>query len=76
MHRISAEKLENQAAVTLMTADVSAVEQMLSLLYEIWSAGVLVGLGIWSLSLFVGSACFLMLIPGICESHQVLNRTL
>ncbi|KAJ6785359.1 hypothetical protein PWT90_03234 [Aphanocladium album] len=65
MHRLPKEKLDELTAVTLMTTDVPAVEQMLQLQYEIWSSTILVGLGIWSLSRFVGSACFLMLIPGL-----------
>ncbi|KAJ6781136.1 hypothetical protein PWT90_04855 [Aphanocladium album] len=64
MQRLPTEKLQKLAAITLMTADVAAVEAMLRLLYEVWAALLLASLGIWALSLFVGAACFLMLIPG------------
>lgn len=67
MHRLPAEELANSAAVTLMTTDTAAVEQMLEMLYEVSSSAILVGLGVWALSVFVGKACFLMLIPGICK---------
>lgn len=67
MQRIPSEKLQKLAAVTLMTADISALEQMLQLVYEVTSATVLVGLGIWSLSTFVGAACVLMLIPSFSK---------
>ncbi|KAJ3496548.1 hypothetical protein NLG97_g2578 [Lecanicillium saksenae] len=65
MHRLPKEKLDELASITLMTTDVPAVEDMMRLQYEIWSSTILVGLGLWSLYLFVGPACFLMLTPGI-----------
>lgn len=57
IHHLSAAELENSAAV----------EQMLEMLHEVSSSAILVGLGVWALSVFVGKACILMLIPGICK---------
>lgn len=65
LQRLDATELSKSAAITLMTADTAAVEDILQLLYDVWASAIQVALGIWSLSLFVGSACFLMLIPGI-----------
>lgn len=67
MQRLDVEQLAHGAAVTLMTADAPGVEHLLSLTYEFWSSSIQVALGLWSLSLFVGRACFLMLIPGFCK---------
>ncbi|KAJ6785360.1 hypothetical protein PWT90_03235 [Aphanocladium album] len=66
MQRLPAAKLNKMGAITLMTADVQAVEKTFDFLYEVCSSAILVGLGIWSPSLFVGPACFLMLVPGLC----------
>lgn len=67
MQRLEVNQLADSAAVTLMTADTKGVEQIVSITYEFWSSSLQVGLGLWSLSLFVGRACFLMLIPGLCK---------
>ncbi|OAA35102.1 ABC transporter, transmembrane domain, type 1 [Beauveria brongniartii RCEF 3172] len=67
MQKLYYEDLINAAAVTLMTADVTGVESLISLTYAVWSSSLQVGLGIWSLYMFVGPACFLMLIPGCCS---------
>ncbi|KAM3453053.1 hypothetical protein NHJ6243_009225 [Beauveria neobassiana] len=64
MQKLYFEDLIDAAAVTLMTADVTGVESLISLTYAVWSSSLQVGLGIWSLYMFVGPACFLMLIPG------------
>lgn len=66
MQKLYFEDLIDAAAVTLMTADVTGVESLISLTYAVWSSSLQVGLGIWSLYMFVGPACFLMLIPGCC----------
>lgn len=68
MQKLPKDKLDQSAAATLVTADVIAVEQMVSLFYEVWSSTILVGLGTWALYLFVGAACFLMLVPSACMS--------
>lgn len=65
MQRLPMEELKNSAGVTLMTTDTAAVEQMLELVYDLSASGIQVALGVWSLSLYVGPACFLMLIPGL-----------
>lgn len=64
MCRLPIEELNKSAAVTLMTTDVLGVEQILSFAYQLLSSVILVSIGTWSLSLYVGRACFLMLIPG------------
>lgn len=46
---------------------ITGVESLISLTYAVWSSCLQVGLGIWSLYMFVGPACFLMLIPGCCS---------
>ncbi|KAJ6785357.1 hypothetical protein PWT90_03232 [Aphanocladium album] len=74
MQRLELDVLAESAAVTLMTADTKGVEEIVSLTYEFWSSSLQVGLGLWSLSLFIGKACVLMVIPGICSfaaSHFV-----
>ncbi|KAJ3496798.1 hypothetical protein NLG97_g2398 [Lecanicillium saksenae] len=65
MQHLPSMVLDKLTAITLITADVAAVESMLKLVYEVWAALLLASLGIWALSLFVGGACFLMVIPGI-----------
>ncbi|KAJ3496793.1 hypothetical protein NLG97_g2397 [Lecanicillium saksenae] len=67
MHRLPTEELAKSAAVTLMSTDVSGIEGMFSLLYDIMASLVQLSLGLWSIWLYVGPACFLMLIPGICS---------
>lgn len=69
MFRLGHDQLEEFGAVTLMTTDTNGVKTVINLLYEVVSAFIQVGLGIWSLSLFVGPACLLMFIPGICNSN-------
>ncbi|OAA57153.1 ABC transporter, transmembrane domain, type 1 [Cordyceps fumosorosea ARSEF 2679] len=74
IQRLPSEELSKSVAVTLMTSGTTAVEQMLSLYYELWSCALQVALGIWSLNLYVGPACYLMLIPGIISfvaSHYI-----
>lgn len=67
LQRLSIEELQKSVAITLMTSGTLAVEQMLSLYYETWSYALQVALGIWSLNLYVGPACYIMLVPGISE---------
>ncbi|ATY58701.1 ABC multidrug [Cordyceps militaris] len=74
VQRLPLEELEKSVAVTLMTSGTLAVEQMLSLYYQVWSCALQVALGIWSLNLYVGPACYLMIIPGIVSyiaSHYI-----
>lgn len=68
MQRLPKEELKNSAGVTLMTTDMASVQQMLDLAYDLLASSIQVALGIWSLSLYVGPACFLMLIPGLGSS--------
>lgn len=58
-------KLENSAAMTLMTTDAEGVSTIISSIYTITAASIQVGLGIWALSRFVGPVCLVILIPGI-----------
>ncbi|KAJ6781135.1 hypothetical protein PWT90_04854 [Aphanocladium album] len=78
MHRLPMEELAKSAAITLMSTDVSAIEQMFSLLYDLLASLLQVGLGLWSLWIYVGPACFLMLIPGVCSfiASRYLGRAM
>lgn len=62
---LNTEELEKDAAVTLMSTDVSGVQQVMVMLHETWSAVVELGLGVYFLYKFVGLACFLIFVPGI-----------
>ncbi|KAJ3494698.1 hypothetical protein NLG97_g3915 [Lecanicillium saksenae] len=61
--RLSTVELEKSAAVTLMTADVTGVQDGLSYIHDTWSAVIELGLGLFALYTFVGYACFLLFIP-------------
>ncbi len=62
------------AAVSLMTADITGLDQLLTRLHATWASCVELGLGIFVLYKFVGAACFLIFIPTISKS--ILSRSL
>ncbi|OAR03170.1 hypothetical protein LLEC1_03577 [Akanthomyces lecanii] len=72
MQKLGQEDLVSAAAVTLMTADTTGVEKVISLTYEVWSSSLQVALGLWSLYIFVGPACFL--IARIAWNEDIQDR--
>ncbi|KAJ3498540.1 hypothetical protein NLG97_g1033 [Lecanicillium saksenae] len=65
---LPADELSNAAAITLMSADVTGVGQLISLSYESWARVLEMGLGIGILAVFVGAAALFALIPTILTS--------
>ncbi|KAJ3488046.1 hypothetical protein NLG97_g6273 [Lecanicillium saksenae] len=61
--RLGGDELEKSAAVTLMTADLTGVQEGLGYLHSSWSSVLELGLGIYVLYIFVGYACFLLFVP-------------
>ncbi len=59
------EDLAASAAVSLMTADIAGLDQLLTRLHATWASCIELGLGIFVLYKFVGAACFLIFIPTI-----------
>ncbi|OAA64056.1 Vacuolar metal resistance and drug detoxification protein [Cordyceps fumosorosea ARSEF 2679] len=62
------EDLAASAAVSLMTADIAGLDQLLTRLHSTWASCIELGLGIFVLYQFVGAACFLIFIPTIIAS--------
>lgn len=56
---------EESAAVTLMTADVDGIEQLISLVYDSFAMVLVIGLGVWVLAIFVGEASIFTVITAV-----------
>ncbi|OAA69111.1 ABC transporter, transmembrane domain, type 1 [Cordyceps fumosorosea ARSEF 2679] len=65
---LPADELADSAAITLMTADVAGVGQLISLSYESWARVLEMGLGIGILAAFVGAATLFTIIPTVITS--------
>lgn len=59
------EDLAASAAVSLITADITGLDQLLTRLHSTWASCIELVLGIFVLYKFVGAACFLIFIPTI-----------
>lgn len=68
------EDIGTSGAVSLMTTDVSGVEDAVTRLHSTWASCLELGLGIYVLYNFVGAACFLIFIPTICMFHVCTKR--
>ncbi|XWW93222.1 hypothetical protein V2A60_001154 [Cordyceps javanica] len=68
IQRLGMEDLAASAAVSLMTADIAGLDQLLTRLHATWASCIELGLGIFVLYKFVGAACFLIFIPTIIAS--------
>ncbi|KAJ6788184.1 hypothetical protein PWT90_06047 [Aphanocladium album] len=68
IQRLGMEDLAASAAVSLMTADIAGLDQLLTRLHATWASCIELGLGIFMLYKFVGAACFLIFIPTIIAS--------
>lgn len=68
IQRLGMEDLGASAAVSLMTADIAGLDQLLTRLHSTWASCIELGLGIFVLYQFVGAACFLIFVPTIIAS--------
>lgn len=60
---ISQDQLDNSAAVTLMSTDLNSVESLFTFFIKICVGFVDLGIGLYILSIFLGAAAFLVLVP-------------
>ncbi|KAM3547048.1 hypothetical protein ARSEF1564_000089 [Beauveria bassiana] len=63
VQKLSMDELEKTASITLMTTDITGMQDGLAYLHSTWSSIIELGLGIYALYTFVGYACFLLFIP-------------
>ncbi|KAJ6781210.1 hypothetical protein PWT90_10566 [Aphanocladium album] len=63
--RLSADDLDASAAITLMTADINGVGELVSMSYDSWARFLEVCAGIAILSAFVGAATIFSIIPAL-----------
>lgn len=64
---LSAVESEESAAVTLMTADVTGIELLISLSYDSWAMLLQVGFGVAVLVIFVGTASIFTIITTLSK---------
>lgn len=65
---VSANEAEELAAITLMSADVDGIEQLISMCYDSWALVLETVCGVTILSFFVGAACFITVVVATGES--------
>ncbi|KAM3536194.1 hypothetical protein MY4038_000660 [Beauveria bassiana] len=63
VQKLGMDELEKTASITLMTTDITGMQDGLAYLHSTWSSIIELGLGIYALYTFVGYACFLLFIP-------------
>jgi len=57
--------------VTLMSTDIDGIATGLREIHEVWAAIIELGIGVYLLARQIGAACFLIIIPAVCEcSHR------
>lgn len=65
---MSMDDIASSGAVSMMSADVSGVEDILTRMHATWASCIELGLGIFVLYKYVGYACFLIFIPTVIAS--------
>ena len=65
MLRLTPRELDNSAAVTLISSDMTNIERIVPFFHNIWASIMELILGIFILSTFAGPAAALMVFPAL-----------
>lgn len=65
MLRLTPEELDNSAAATLISSDMTNIERLVPFSHNIWASIMELILGMFILSIFAGPAAVLMVFPAL-----------